>query len=149
MLAVVAIVVGLSLLGYIDIRFKSPQQRTVTAWHVCGSADVTKYNEAVMDLDEAKKTTRLKEVADSIEKYSNAKHDATCNYILLKYAMLSKNTTQVNQAFNDFKESIKTEGVYASSELRGLEDRKAIEGAVESYNNSQNNEKANSDEANG
>ena len=114
-LAVVVIVGSAAVLGYIYGGVKTPEQRALVYYNVCGNDIIDKFNDSMSSPD------NLKKVAGEIEKKDHYADDATCVVALYFYHTTADASGSHSQKTDELYNKIKNladKGVYASGKLK-------------------------------
>ncbi len=114
-LAVVVIVGSAAVLGYIYGGVKTPEQRALVYYNVCGNDIIDKFNDSMSSPD------NLKKVAGEIEKKDHYADDATCVVALYFYHTTADASGSHSQKTDELYNKIKNladKGVYASGRLK-------------------------------
>ncbi len=114
-LAVVVIVGSAAVLGYIYGGVKTPEQRALVYYNVCGNDIIDKFNDSMSSPD------NLKKVAGEIEKKDHYADDATCVVALYFYHTTADASGSYSQKTDELYNKIKNladKGVYASGRLK-------------------------------
>ena len=113
-LAVVVIVGSAAVLGYIYGGVKTPEQRALVYYNVCGNDIIDKFNDSMSSPD------NLKKVAGEIEKKDHYADDATCVVALYFYhttADANGHSQKTDDLYNKIK-NLSDKGIYASGRLK-------------------------------
>lgn len=113
-LAVVIIVSAAVALGYIYGGVKTPEQRALVYYNVCGNDIIDKFNDSMSSPD------NLKKVVGEIEKKNHHADDATCVVALYFYyttADANGHSQKTDELYSKIK-NLADKGIYASGRLK-------------------------------
>ncbi len=113
-IGIVIILVAICLLGFGYIGLKSPQQKVAVFGGACRTEDIDSYNKVLLESTKDSHGT-YQALVDDIEKRSSYQDDTVCNYITLRYYLITEDKAKATERLSKLEKSAKNSPFYMPS----------------------------------